>query len=66
MALARKCDRCSELYEAYNEKNDKKHINGMILVNVDDERKYYGHGVRDLCPKCSEKLMRWFNKNEEF
>lgn len=52
MAAARKCDRCGKLYEPYNLRNDSNHINGLIFVNVDEQRKYYNHGVIDLCPDC--------------
>ena len=49
MANAMKCDRCGKLYESYNTKKDNKNINGFIPVNLDVNRKYYSHGVTDLC-----------------
>jgi len=60
MAAARKCDRCGKLYEPYNSRNDSTRINGIIFVNVDEERKYYGHGIKDLCPYCSTDFVNWF------
>lgn len=65
MGLARKCDRCGKLYESYNIKNDSENINGLITVNVDDDRKYYSHGVLDLCPECSGSFMKWFKEKGE-
>lgn len=61
---ARKCDRCGKLYEPYNSQNDSKHINGLIFVNVDEQRKYYGHGINDLCPECSAEFINWFFEKE--
>lgn len=65
MAAARKCDRCGKLYEPYNLKDDSKHINGIIFVNVDEQRKYYDHGIIDLCPDCSTEFINWFQNGGE-
>lgn len=59
MANAMKCDRCGKLYESYNTKKDNKNINGFIPVNLDVDRKYYSHGVTDLCPDCMKEFQNW-------
>lgn len=62
MARARKCDRCGNLYETYNTKNDKTKINGLITINLDDNQKYFGHGAMDLCPDCMREFQNWLNE----
>lgn len=56
---AKKCDRCGTLYEIYNTKSDRKKCNGLQLLNIDGNQKYWSQGVYDLCPECMEGLMRW-------
>lgn len=63
---ARKCDRCGMFYEEYNMEDDKKAINGVMLINIDSNNSYFSHGPNDLCPTCSKKLLDWFNGNTEF
>lgn len=62
MANAMKCDRCGKLYESYNTKKDNKNINGFIPVNLDVDRKYYSHGVTDLCPDCMKEFQNWMEE----
>ena len=62
MANAMKCDRCGKLYESYNTKKDNKNINGFIQVNLDVDRKYYSHGVTDLCPDCMKEFQNWMEE----
>lgn len=50
MACAKKCDRCGKLYEQYNLLNSKKNPNGIMTLNLDGQRRYYGHDAMDLCP----------------
>lgn len=52
MATAKKCDVCGRLYEIYNDKNDKKKVNGLMFLNVDARRQYFSHEVVDCCPQC--------------
>lgn len=62
MAIARKCDRCGELYECY----DDTEFNGIRLEL--DRRlcptpmlvKYY-----DLCLSCATMLEEWLNVKGE-
>lgn len=65
MAIAKKCDRCGELYEEYNVINSVKNINGIMTLNIDDRQKHYSHGPYDLCPACSDELMKWFRKERK-
>lgn len=62
---ARKCDRCGMFYEEYNMINNKKAINGVMLLNIDSNDRYFSHGPNDLCPSCSKKFLDWFNGNSE-
>ena len=59
MASAKKCDRCGKLYEPYNTKNDAKHVNGIMTVNIDSYGEYYDHKPVDLCPKCKDSFEEW-------
>lgn len=60
--IAKKCDRCGTLYEEYNIKNSNKCINGLMLLNINSDQRYYAHGPYDICPKCTEEFMKWFKK----
>lgn len=65
--VAKKCDRCGNLYELYNTKESKNNINGILTANIDNHQQYFRHGPYDLCPYCSNEFMDWFNsyrKNE--
>lgn len=51
----RKCDRCNEVYEPYE---DTFNSVGISTFNIEDEEK--GNGVYyDLCPKCQAELLAW-------
>ena len=60
MALVKKCDRCGKFYEAYNTAKDSENINGIMTLNLDDQRKYYSHDPLDLCPECKDAFEKWF------
>lgn len=62
MAVARKCDRCGVYYDEYNVKNNAGKINGIVFANIVSQDKYYSRGLYDLCPACSDELMKWFRK----
>ena len=62
MACARKCDRCGKLYEEYNLKNDEKNTNGIMVLNLDYQRKYYPHDAMNLCPDCMRKFQDWMKE----
>ena len=65
MALAKKCDRCGNFYEAYNTTNDSENISGIMTLNLDDQRRYYSHEPLDLCPKCKDAFEKWFRMKGE-
>jgi hypothetical protein len=58
---AKKCDRCGVLYEKYNERNDEKRANGFMFLNIDTRNQYFSHHAKDLCPKCADELLAWWN-----
>ena len=62
MACTRKCDRCGKLYEEYNLKNDEKNPNGIMVLNLDYQRKYYPHDAMDLRPDCMRKFQDWMKE----
>lgn len=63
MARARKCDACGCLYEQYDgnvvfKNRDKKGMaNAIILIDRDDENKYWSRGVVDLCQSCMSRIL---------
>ena len=62
MACAKKCDRCGKLYEQYNSKNDRKNPNGIMVLNLDSQRRYFTHNALDLCPDCMKGCQDWFRE----
>ena len=64
MALAKKCNRCGNLYEPEDINICGDVINGLVLINSNERnvrivnRKYF-----DLCPECLVSLENWL-KNE--
>ena len=62
MACAKKCDRCGKLYEQYNSKNDRKNPNGIMVLNLDSQRRYFTHNALDLCPDCMKGFQDWFGE----
>lgn len=59
MAFAKKCDRCSKLYEEYNTKQDSTKFNGITTLNLDHHGKYYTNAPLDLCPECKGSFDQW-------
>lgn len=62
---AKKCDKCGKLYERYNEKKDSKKPNGFLFLNLDESGRYYAHHGNDLCQKCMDELLAWWNDEKE-
>lgn len=64
MGLAKKCDRCRNLYEPEDMDIRGAIVNGLSLINRDEQntkaikRRYF-----DLCPECLISLSNWL-KNE--
>lgn len=74
MSLSRKCDRCKKFYNLYPYKDggnssDREGINGISLISMSDEKKFYNVEVLDLCPECLHSLKVWLDvyleKSEE-
>lgn len=67
MSICKKCDRCGNIYENYNyPKHDNENFNGIVFAAITDKSdRYASHGLKDLCPKCMESFMNWFNRKEE-
>lgn len=65
MACAKKCDRCGKLYEQYNSKNDRKNPNGIMVLNLDSQRRYFTHNALDLCPDCMKGFQDWFGEAKQ-
>lgn len=57
MASAKKCDICGKLYELYNDKDDVEKPNGLMFLNIDAYRKYFGHDIVDCCPECMSLII---------
>ena len=64
MSLAKKCDRCGNLYEPKDLDVCGAIVNGLSLINRDEQnsrafsRKYF-----DLCQECLLSFANWL-KNE--
>lgn len=60
MSLAKRCDRCGNLYEPKDMDIRGAIVNGLSLVNRDEHnlraisRRYF-----DLCPECLLSLANW-------
>lgn len=67
MSICKKCDRCGNMYENYNyPKHDNENFNGIVFAAITERSDgYASHGLKDLCPKCMESFMNWFNRKEE-
>lgn len=71
MALTKKCDRCSNVYDHYGidptfgstDKNKGKvQENGFSVIYwLYNEPKFKNIHGYDLCPKCLDELRKWFN-----
>ena len=68
MSLAKKCDRCGNLYESKNIDVCGAIVNGLGLISRDAcntnafPRRYF-----DLCPECLLSLANWLkNKPTKF
>lgn len=63
MAVAKKCDICGKLYDAYGCNDNEKNPNGIMLTNVTmDGSEYYKHKVKDLCPECMDALKAFMRE----
>ena len=58
--FAKKCDRCKKLYTI--ERNEEK---PMLRLSVHHPYKDRYYKPIDLCPKCREDLVKWFEKKSK-
>lgn len=66
MALAKKCDRCGNLYEVQNREIRRNPVNGISLITRDeDNSNACRRGYIDLCPQCLKSLDYWLNMKFE-
>ena len=68
MSLAKKCDRCGNLYEQKDVNVCGVITNGLSLIYRDDQNsKAFSHKYFDLCPECLAHLADWLkNKPTKF
>lgn len=65
MSLAKKCDRCGNLYESKDMSVCGAIVNGLSLIDRDEQnsrvinRKYF-----DLCPECLAYLANWLKTSQ--
>ena len=60
MSLAKKCDRCGNLYESKNMDICGVIANGLSLIYRDEQNsKAFNHKYFDLCPECLAYLANW-------
>lgn len=43
-------------------KNDRKNPNGIMVLNLDSQRRYFAHNALDLCPDCMKGFQDWFGE----
>jgi hypothetical protein len=58
--LAKKCDICGILYEAYDEKKNLESLaNSIRFVNRNSEYgTFHEHPIQDLCPGCMDAIRQ--------
>ncbi len=67
MSVAKKCDRCGELYEVYNSgyNSDKKNWNGVAEICVSKQGgNYIVSDIHDLCGNCLRSYKRWWDEHK--
>ena len=63
---AMKCDRCGKFYEFYEGEKifkETEKANGLMLIDMDLERKHWNRKIYDLCPDCMKKLEDFLENN---
>ena len=68
MSLAKKCDRCGNLYESKDMDICGAIVNGLSLIDRDKQNsRVVGRVYFDLCPECLAHLANWLkNKPTKF
>ena len=59
MANAKKCDRCGKFYDEYNTCRNNKKPNGIQVISLDTNHKYFEYALIDLCPECMDQFQEW-------
>ena len=58
--IAKKCDVCGALYEAYSWKTPNYlNPNGFVFLSITNSQTYTPHSIQDCCPNCMSKLKRF-------
>ena len=64
MSLAKKCDRCGNLYEPKDMDVCGAIVNGLSLIDRDKQNsRVVGRKYFDLCPECLAHLANWLKNN---
>lgn len=64
MSLAKKCDRCGNLYEPKNINVSGEIVNGLgLIIRGSRNDNVINQKLFDLCPECLVSLASWL-KNE--
>lgn len=63
MAIARKCDKCGELYEEYDLYSGDFTVSRVIEGLA---KSMFTCGTLDLCPSCQVDLTLWMQGKAEF
>lgn len=66
MSLAKKCDRCGDLYaddKPTKSDNDTFNSVGMAMRRLDNTG-YQTVRLFDLCPRCQRLFVNWINQKE--
>ena len=68
MSLAKKCDRCGNLYESKDMDICGAIVNGLSLIDRDKQNsRVVNRKCFDLCPECLAHLANWLkNKPTKF
>ena len=60
MGLAKKCDRCGNLYEPKDIDIRGAIVNGLSLIDRDEQNsRAFSRRYFDLCPECLLSLANW-------
>ena len=61
MSLARKCDRCRSFYIPESRRENGEYFNAFTLIHRKLNNTFYANKTYDLCPNCSNSLLKWLN-----
>lgn len=58
MSIAKKCDVCGKLYESYTMECCECSVNGIMLLDIDNNQKCYALKQIDCCRDCMTKIKK--------